>query len=407
VSLKLLLISVDGTLGHDGAINDGIARDLGRLVKELVAMDVKVAFWSNKTWKINAAEPLAAYFSRISGVDVKLHGLAADNMPARSTGQSAAPIMQLYGAQPHETMLVGGMEEDMRAAVNNKLLLIRPDWYGAHMDYGFPMSSVSELARFCMVFALRQHPIFWRVRSGSLDISAGGPFSTMNENYAVFGADARAFAKQGRGNPDFWFYFTISSLYFSGLLDGVKYICSYPGHLVDSADADERGIAATLVRLGKCLNKGYYHDLIVRHTDAPKSQHIKAAERKFGTQLSTIRLNKRPHKNLSEHPNKTDLKIKNETILVVDDFCTSGRSSEAARLYLQAAGATARLYTWLKTINTSYEEALGDPGLKAYMPNERGEPERTQAHGYHAAIVAPKAPAEIQEIFEKYVGWKW
>lgn len=407
MSLKLILVSVDGTLSNNGAINIKIARDLGRLVKELAVAGVRVAFWSNKTWKINDVEPLGAYFSGIAGVEVKLHGLAADGMPGRSTGHSAAPIMELYGALPHETVLVGGMEEDMRAAVNNKLLLIRPDWYGARMDYGFPMSSVSELARFCMVFALRQHPIFWQIRSGSLDISAGGPFSTMNANYAVFGADARAFAKQGKGNPDFWFYFTISSLYFSGLLDGVKYICSYPGHRVGSADEDERGIAAILVRLGKCLNKGYYHDLIVRHSDAPKSQHIKAADRKFGPQLSSIRLNKRPHKNLSAEPNKTDLKIKNEIVLVVDDFCTSGRSSEAARLYIEAAGAKARIYTWLKTINTSYDQAQGSPPLKPYAENAVGEPAGTISHGYSGAIVAPKAPAEIQEIFEKYSNWAW
>lgn len=99
--------------------------------------------------------------------------------------------------------------------------------------------------------------------------------------------------------------------------------------------------------------------------------------------------------------------VKNETILVVDDFCTWGRSSEAARLYLQVAGATARLYTWLKTINTSFEEARGDPRLKAYAVNERGEPGSTIAHAYHAAIVAPKAPTEIQEVFEKYIGWNW
>src|SRR5690606_30764751 len=97
--------------------------------------------------------------------------------------------------------------------------------------------------------------------------------------------------------------------------------------------------------------------------------------------------------NLRPEPNRSDLRIRGETILIVDDFCTSGRSAEAARLYVEAAGGRARIYTWLKTISTPYEQAVDAPKLRPYIANQVGEPNRTISHGYRSGIIAPAAPA--------------
>ncbi|MDR5763135.1 phosphoribosyltransferase [Caballeronia sp. LZ035] len=405
MSLKLLLVSVGGTLAHGNQINGKIAAELGRLVRELDARGVRTVLWSNRNWTVGGV-PLRQYFSQIAGIDVPVHGAGVDRSPARVLQNSAAPILQRYGVQTHETVLVGGMTDDMRAGVQNQFILVRPDWYAQQMEYGFPVASVGELARFCFVFALRQHPIFWRVQHGNLDVSAGGPFSTMNERFAVFGGDARAFAKHGQGHPDFWFYFTVSSLYFAGLLQGVDYICSYPGHKPDS-DPDIHGVSATLARLGKCFGKSYYHDLIIRHREAPKSQYTKAADRRFITQLNTIHLQPKPHRNLRDQPNKTNLKLAGKRVLVVDDFCTSGCSSEAARAFIEAAGGQARLYSWLKTINTAYQEITPSIDLNAYAAASLAADPPAVAHAYHAGIIDHHAPAEIQSIFDQFCGWTW
>ncbi|CAB3722958.1 hypothetical protein LMG3441_03975 [Achromobacter kerstersii] len=314
--------------------------------------------------------------------------------------------MERYGAQPCETALVGGIREDMIAGVQNKLLLLRPTWYGQHMEYGFPVETISELARFCFVFGLRKHPIFWRVQDGTLDVSAAGPFSTFKAAYQMFGEDARAFAKGGMGSPNFWFNFAVSSMYFSGLLEGVNYICSYPGHSPQS-DPNKFGMADVLAKLGKCFNISYYHDLIVRHEEALKSQPIKAANRRFLTQLNSIHLSKRPHKNLANDAVKTAISLNGKTILVVDDFCTSGRSNEASRAFIEAAGGRARLFSWLKTINAPYTRINSAPDLAPFKPNGLENEPLSLEYDYFAHVVANGAPGEIHESLCRYRDWKW
>jgi len=405
MALKLLLLSVSGTVGHDGKIDNNIARDLGRLVRELAPLGVSTALWSNRTWQVDG-KPIADWFSAIAGTPVQLHGLGVDGSPARQKKDSAVPIMERYGALRHETALVGGVQEDMRAGVQNGLLMLRPDWYGQHMDYGFSVPTISDLARFCFVFGLRQHPIFWRVQDGTLDVSAAGPFSTFREAYRMFGEDARAFAKGGLGNPEFWANFAVSSLYFSGMLADVKYICSYPGHSPDS-DVNKFGMADVLARLGKCFNISYYHDLIARHEPALKSQPIKAADRTFLNQLNTTHLTRKPHQNLDAEARKTPISLEGKKVLVVDDFCTSGRSSEAARVFIEAAGGEARLFSWLKTISAPYSRIAAVAKIFPFKPNTfTAEPEKVE-YSYAGHIVANDAPAEITECFINFRNWKW
>ena len=72
------------------------------------------------------------FLSRNRG-EVPFYQAASGNLPDRRRGGSINPILQHLGVQPHETILVGNEEEDMLAGVNNKLLLVRPEWYpGAH-----------------------------------------------------------------------------------------------------------------------------------------------------------------------------------------------------------------------------------------------------------------------------------
>ncbi len=403
--LKLLLISVDGTICHENKVNMEIARDLARLTAELTPLGVSTALWSNRGWKVNGTK-IEDWFSALAGVKVLHHGVSVDGSPARRTKNSAQGIMARYNAKTYETALVGGIDDDMIAGVQNRLLMLRPDWYGKHTEYGFSVATISELARFCFVFGLRQHPIFWRVQDGTLDISAAGPFSTLKAAYQMFGEDARAFAKGGKGSPDFWYNFAVSSLYFSGLLEDVDYLCSYPGHNPDS-DPNKFGIADVLARLGRCFNMSYYHDLIVRHDAAPKSQPIKAGDRRFITQLNTIHLSKYPHKNLAADPRKTAISVNNKTVLVVDDFCTSGRSNEAARIAIEAAGGRARLFSWLKTINVPYCRIVDNPKFSPFKPNSlTAEPDKME-YSYFNHIVDNAAPTEIHESLKKYLSWEW
>ena len=95
---------------------------------------------------------------------------------------------------------MGSGATDLQAGVNNRLLLVRPAWYGDEMDYGFRVSSIGRLARFCEVFALRQHPIYWSIDESGLQVRSMGPFSTLKPDFAQFGADARQVAKDNIGD---------------------------------------------------------------------------------------------------------------------------------------------------------------------------------------------------------------
>lgn len=407
MALKLLLVSVTGTIVNpDNKVENQIAQQLGALAAELHTKGVKVALWSNEKWTCNG-EPLADYMQRFANVPIYAHGIGWDGSPARNAGNSAAGILAKHGVQRHETLLLGGGEFDVRAGVNNRLLHIRSDWYGQHSDYGFQVKSVEELRRFCVLFALRQHPVFWSVNAGNLNVLAAGPFSTMKEAYSRFGYDARDAAKHGLGHPDFWFYITISTLYFSGLMEEVDYICSFPGHQSGAKTIGVDSMEAILARMGRCFRTSYYHDLIVRHTTAQKSQPIRADDRLFATQLNSIHLNKKPHLNLATAARKTPISLVGKRVLVVDDMVTSGRSLECARAYIEAAGGTAILFGWLKTISSAYRQISPTiAGLRPFEPNTIGEP-ASISHSYYDSIVDADAPNELNDIFQRYCAWKF
>ena len=131
--------------------------------------------------------------------NVPFYRAASGNLPVRSRKGAVDPILQHLGVALHETVLVGNDESDMLAGVNNKLMLIRPEWYpGAH-PYGFPVATASELAQFCEIFGLRRHPIYWSVDQGNVQVRSMGPFSTFRPDFAVLGRRPK-FCRDGIAN---------------------------------------------------------------------------------------------------------------------------------------------------------------------------------------------------------------
>lgn len=175
--LKLILTSPDGTVGAGGKAENEIVRDLCVFIRRMAERGVQVALWS-RTLKTLDGEPLEAYLSRESNAPIKHFRAGTPQYPTRQRRDAVDSILVETGVTRHETILVGANESDMRAAVNNRLLLLRPDWYKTDMPYGFPVGSIGELARFCEIFALRQHPIYWSIDDGTLQVRSMGPYST-------------------------------------------------------------------------------------------------------------------------------------------------------------------------------------------------------------------------------------
>ena len=128
----------------------------------------------------------------------------------------------------------------------------------------------------------------------------------------------------------------------------------------------QQGLDAFLTTLGKCFRKDYLPDLITRHQASTKSQTAAASEKTFVNQLNTLYLNHHP-RHYERAPYKKPLDLMNKQVLVVDDFCTYGRSLDTARAYIEAAGGKAVLFSWLKTINTAFMHMNPDPALRPFQ----------------------------------------
>ena len=61
-----------------------------------------------------------------------------------------------------------------------------------------------------------------------------------------------------------------SSLYFSGLMHHVDYLCPFPGHDPTSISPLQQGLDVLLTTLGKCFKKDYLADLIVGTKRRPR-----------------------------------------------------------------------------------------------------------------------------------------
>jgi hypothetical protein len=404
--LKLILMSPDGTVGADGKAREDVLRDLCIFISRMARRGVQVALWS-RSLKILGDEPLEAYLTRISNVPVRHFLAASGSLPAREFKSSVDPILTELGIARHETILIGSRRTDMLAGVNNQLLLLRPAWYGDDMDYGFRFESVNRLAQFCEIFALRDHPIYWSIDDGAVQVRSMGPYSTYFAEFAEFGSSARQAAKENQGDPEFWFFAVVSALYFSGLVHKTDYICPFPGHNPAAPPGIRTLFDEVMTRFCKCFRKFYLPDLILRHQMSQKSQYLPADKKTFANQIDTINLNRRPRRYDNPTPPKTPLALKGKHVLVVDDFITNGRSLDVARAFIESTGGTAILFSWLKTINTNFYHMRSDPPLTPYQPYTVAEEPAMRTYGYHRYIVAPEAPDELNRILDAYRNWKW
>ncbi len=409
MALKAVLIGPRGTVFKGGTAQTGLLNDLIIFIRHMHGLGVHVGLWSQHPTDYTEQgrrESVENYLSRQSGVTVPFYRASHGQLLARRRGGSVEPILKHLGVQPHETILVGNDQEDMLAGVNNRLLLLRPEWYPGEHEYGFSVDTMSELTQFCELFGLRQHPIFWSIDEADLQVRSMGPFSTYCPDFAIFGADARSVAKQGVGERHFWFWMIVSSLYFSGLIYQVNFICAFPGHDPAQNNAVKQGVDALLTTLGKCFKIPYLPDLIVRHQPSIKSQTARADQKTFLNQLNTLRLNRHPRR-YDRPPNQGAISLKNRRVLVVDDFCTNGRSLDVARAYIEAAGGKAVLFSWLKTINMSFQHMSPSPTLRPYEANTLTAEPPAAEFGYGSHIVSHGAPAEIDATLAAYKQWTW
>lgn len=410
MALKAVLFGLEGVLIKDrGNLGSSIVGDLRRLFDYLRANNIEPIILSNRDWVIT--NPRTDATSEIDGFLNERYGphtlyvTTRMGLPPKPSRAAAGTVLSKHELSSSEVIYIGNSEIDFRTAINSDLLFINAIWERQEVGYGFVLSSPSEVGRFISAFGLKQHPWYYQI-DDPIQYRSMAPFSTHWEDYREYSLAARQAAKTGTPERHFFLKSLVASLHFSGLTDDINYIACYPGHKPGFGNPFMDDVLAIL---GDCFRANYIPDLIVRRTQAPKSQLLRIRGRDPDplSQLNTICLTKLPLRQPGKRY-KTPVRLSGKTVLVIDDFCTEGYSLEAARLFLEEAGANVILVSWLKTINRGYNILGLRKKFDPYKPQQFDRSDLTiKVLPYGRYIVDNIAPEELKQAFEQYRTWQF
>lgn len=223
-------------------------------------------------------------------------------------------------------MLVGAVEEDIRIAANNKILLINPSWV-ENVDekiqkYGFKLKNFNQIIQ-CIDILRLDNEIFYdfQVDEKTRLIAV----SNANKYYAVKN-EAEMIEKYKRtlkyGNEDYryavYFHYLTMIIGMEEFND-VYYWMGVPS----STGSNENNIYDIVKRTRYLLNNRRSEELFIRHKPGLKSTSMSTEDRiKEGCKrhFETIHLNP-----------KYKGKLKGKKICVLDDYFTYGASFESIR----------------------------------------------------------------------------
>jgi hypothetical protein len=407
--LKGVILSVEDTLINTGRVEGNIFAEVEKLMAFFTLRRIKPVLLANRSWTItdddgkkkDLFDALEGHFN-----DLVIFTPQRDaKIPYKPSSAATQYVLDEMKWESNEVVCIGSHDSDMRTAVNGKMLFLRAAWYSNNSDYGFEFSEPKELARFIDTLCLREH--FWshEVKDDDFEYYALAPFSTYKAAFRKYSENARAAAKFGQGDVDFWLGALVTSMYFTGIHQRIDFIAAFPGH---KAGVGNDKMNDDLMTFGKCFNKGYLHNLIERHKDAMKSQTARNQGVAFDhhNQLNTIKLNKLPTKNYSKAYKSAPLK-RGKTVLLVDDICTKGWSLDAARKYIESTGSKTVMVTWLKTINTDIQTIGAIPAFDPYQANDFANIPSGKTYGYHVNHVDGAASEELGDQLQQYIDWDW
>lgn len=187
----------------------------------------------------------------------------------------------------------------------------------------------------------------------------------------------------------------LSSFYNEGLLARNSYFCVYPSSKVGQVNNQ----IEEYIRPASSLVHGYYKDdLLVRHREAPDTSLARVRARREGRTADISILTQSQSVSLGE---KYRGKLADRSVIVFDDFTTSGMSLEWARNLLLAGGAAnvtmVTIGKYKSTHDTYRVKVPIDPFSQNSLRLEDFEVE-TLTMAYNGAV----AP-ELQGLFSEWI----
>jgi predicted amidophosphoribosyltransferase len=359
MAVKCVIFGLQGTTLIDfKSENEHLYNELQEHISFLCENDIIPIILSNRNFTITddsdgIKTPIEDWLkTQYPGVQVII--TSKERLPSKPNYKIIEYILKKYKLENNEILYVGNNDIDFKTAVNGKFLFLNAIWETDSVDYGIKIKSPKEITDFINVFCLRTHYWHFKYETGIIYYSLA-PFSTYKEDYRFYSTDARDAAKFNSNRKDFFLKYLITAIYLSGLHTKFDYIAVVPSHTSGYGNIVMNDI---LEILGNFFRKNYLIDLVIREIDAVKSQtaRIKGTDIDFPlNQMNTIKLNRTPHKTQTDLYTDFSKRIRGKTILLVDDFCTSGASLEVVRNFIEKAGGKCIGVSWLKTINTSYK----------------------------------------------------
>ena len=408
--LSGVILSVEDIILSHEKVDAKIFAEVTKLIKFLQLKNIPFVVFTNRVLKITVREvtiPLKDYLQANWGQFEYICTSQDPSMPKKPSSESTAHVLKKMGWTPNSVLYIGASDNDMRTAVNGKLLFLRATWYANKTDYGFEFDKPSDVAKYIDIFCLRDHLWCFTVKDKDFEFYALAPFSTRKPEHTLYSEDARAAAKHGRGHPEFWVGALVSSLYFSGLHSRVNYITTYPGHKAGAAD---NPMKVPMQIFGKCFRTPSIPDMVIRHKSATKSQTARQSCIPIDilNQLNTINLNQTPTRSGEVKYARSPLGP-GKTVLLIDDICTEGNSLVAGKAFIEQTGASVICVSWLKTINTDIKtiKPFQRRSFNPYQPQNFSTFSSGKAYAYHQNITDNLAPGELSKIFELYDRWSW
>lgn len=416
--LKGVIFGWDNVLVANGKLGPQlhILEQTGKLVRYLNSRGVEVLVMTNRRHIVTDGQtgkvtPAQEYFEAGWGAKIDWHLCGQNGGAGKQSHEGFQNVLAKKGWQPNNVVYVGNSKDDMRAAVNNKVLLLTAKWYPdttETTEYGFHFSEPKGVARFVDVFCLRDRYWYFQINDGAVQVYTLAPLNTFHDVNKYHCEDFLANVKSGLANDDeFWAKFLCTSMYFSGVYTTVDFITAYPKH---TAGGYQDILVRPMDTFAKSFGqKRFVRDLIERHTTALKSQFNRNLV-SHQTQLDTIRLNPAPTKivkgrieKFAKYPVE-----KGKTVLVIDDVCTKGMSFEAARALMNSRGINVINVAFLKTPRNDYQ-ALAPLTLPngPFKPNTGLQPKPGKTYGYHAHVIDHAAPTELTTRLKRYQDWDW
>lgn len=334
MSIKGVIIDYSNTL----VAGNGVVPGMAELVKGLRDCQLGVAVVSNNKTDASLLNAL--------GISVALTPAEVGNK--KPSPDFVKEVARRLNILPQEIVYVGDdWRTDARCAANAGILYYHAAWGKGDFRYGLKVHSPEAFLAIVRTFFLPLKGWAWayqgvdrlnrRIEIRSVISSRVGSMYDVAKRVFTYETASQA-------EVEFFFHTLVAGLTFYADVERGQLWTTYPSHTKGS----DRN-----VQLHQWLTffaKEFYCDmypLLVRHQEALDSSKARGQQRQsvpFSNQVHTVHLS-------SDYKSK----LRGRTVVVIDDFTTSGKSLEWARNLLLKAGADRVLSVTLGKIGNSHE----------------------------------------------------